>query len=198
MKVLIVNNKIRLNQQRNLTTFFESREVDSVEISHMELKGLDVAEYFAICLSGTGRRVMDLAHFYTDELDLIRTTALPVLGICGGFHLMALAYGGTLKKMAEPIYGRQDVELAPEETLFGDLSKTATFLSKHLYCLDYISPQMKVIARHKKTECVYGIKILEREQYGFQFHPERQNDGTVLLDSFLQLAKDKKACVINE
>ena len=198
MKVLIVNNKIRINQQKNLAAFFKSRDVDSVELSHMELEGVNDSEYSAICLSGTGRPVIDSERYYDSEIELIRTTSLPVLGICGGFHLMATAYGGTLRKMQVPIYGRQNVELASEEALFVDLSKTATFLSKHRYCLDDISPQIKVIARHKETKCIYGIKILDREQYGFQFHPERRNDGTILLDSFLQIAKAKKAGVASE
>jgi GMP synthase-like glutamine amidotransferase len=146
----------------------------------------------------------DLAEMY----HIIRTAELPMIGLCGGCQLIALAHGaplGPIRRLREgeddpsPDYapgyfkewGFVPVRVVQPDPLFDGLGEEPVFHEEHYWEVKESPPRFKVLA--STDECrIQVIKHVEKLVYGTQFHPERyteeQPDGRQLLVNFFKLA----------
>ena len=90
----------------------------------------------------------------------------PVLGICGGMHILCLVYNGELKKSQE--IGLNTIEF--NKDLFGMAGKTEVYELHDFYAT---SDEFDVIARSGK--CHQVIKHKTKPFYATLFHPEVRN-----------------------
>jgi GMP synthase (glutamine-hydrolysing) len=140
----------------------------------------------ALIISGCGAdwseyNETDLAEMYR----IIRAADLPILGLCGGHQLIAMAYGtplGTLLK-ADPI--------------FEGLGEEPVFVEAHYWEVKEVPPGFELLA----STDVCRIQAFRRTGalvYGTQFHPEYyylseeeetlHYDGRQFLANFFKLA----------
>lgn len=82
---------------------------------------------------------------YDDEIALIRSATMPVLGICGGMQLIGRAHGVGLAR-GEPVIGRHDVRLRERVELFQGLPRQVTLFQRHVYRLTAAPAEFDVIA----------------------------------------------------
>lgn len=130
---------------------------------------------------------------YASELELIRTTDIPFLGICAGHQLIALAYGSRIGKLSETEedvreMGFVDVEVDPDP-LFKGLEPSVSVLMAHRDEVKALPNGFRAIGH--SSMCQYAaIAHQTKPMWGVQFHPEihtpNHQDGTQILRNFLQ------------
>lgn len=146
----------------------------------------------------------DLAEMH----HIVRAAELPIIGLCGGFQLIAMAHGapiGPIRRLREgeedpgtdyyPGYfkewGFTSVRVLQSDPLFDGLGQEPVFHEEHYLEVKEFPPHFEVLA--STDECrIQAIKHTEKLIYGTQFHPERytaeQLDGRRLLRNFFRIA----------
>lgn len=102
---------------------------------------------------------------YVKELDL------PILGICLGHQVMALAYGADVGKGAYGGYAAVEIEIIDEDDILKGIGKRTTVWASHADEVGSLPPDFKKLARSRICE-VEAMKHKTKLLYGVQFHPE--------------------------
>jgi GMP synthase-like glutamine amidotransferase len=139
---------------------------------------------------------------------MLRETRTPVIGFCGGFHQIYLAFGGKCGDMRRLAAGETDtnpkycpgflkewgfckVRLLKRDPLFDGLGPEIQVLQQHMSECKQVPPQFEVLASSDVCR-VQVIKHRTRLVYGTQFHPEAYDnghpDGKRLLQNFFRVA----------
>lgn len=107
----------------------------------------------------------------------------PLLGICYGAEILALAVGGTIKKMNSIQKGQNEVSIHKENPL---CSKKMMVFESHSYEIASISDELFLIGSSNtcKNEII-GYK--NSNIFGVQFHPEMNSDGKNMIEKFCAL-----------
>jgi len=134
-----------------------------------------------------------------DEADLlkmfhiIRNAEMPVIGFCGGCHLIAMAYGAPLGPIRRLEEGEKDscedyapgyfkewgfgpVRVLKPDPLFDGLREMPRFLSAHYWEIKETPPGFELLASLDSCR-VQAIKQIGKPVYGAQFHPEAYTEG---------------------
>jgi GMP synthase (glutamine-hydrolysing) len=111
------------------------------------------------------------------ELDLIRRAherQLPIVGICLGSQLVAMALGGEVSKMDNGIeLGWHDVTFTPggrEDPLHAGLGWSLPMAHWHRFAVSKLPPDARLLARSE--HCGIQAWALGLRTYCYQFHPE--------------------------
>ncbi|MEA2476926.1 MAG: hypothetical protein QOC87_1125 [Actinomycetota bacterium] len=117
---------------------------------------------------------------------------IPVLGICYGQQLMALALGGEVARTGVAEFGKCDLTIgAPSAILFEDLPTEQTVWMSHNDAVVSPPPGFRPTAATPASP-IAAFENNERGFYGVQFHPEVAHTpwGTNVLKNFLYSACD--------
>lgn len=182
--------------------------LDCLVVHQSEVTGADLDRPMikAILIGGrskTAGRTKD-----EDFFPLIRTTKIPMIGICGGCQLIGSAFNSKTTSMRKLRPGEKDpypkyhpglfkewgflpVKVVKPDPLFVDLPETIVVREAHAYQMSVIPPEFELLA--STAECrVEAVKHRQRLLYGVQFHPEvhdaEHRDGEVVLKNFFRLA----------
>lgn len=109
--------------------------------------------------------------FYQDEINFIKRTKLPVVGICMGFELIAMAFGSRVKKLPEKVDGFEIIRLARDRAI-------KQFEAHHFGVNDVNETELEVLGRSK--DGVELIKHKRRPIVASQFHPEVEGGDITL------------------
>src|SRR4029079_14859117 len=89
--------------------------------------------------------------WYQNEMDFVRKTKKPILGICMGVEVIASAYGAPISSAGGLIYGREGVELSKTaKQLFG--LKSLSQYEAHSYLLEDVPKDFEVLATSRKND----------------------------------------------
>jgi GMP synthase-like glutamine amidotransferase len=139
----------------------------------------------------TGTELPAFTPGYEAEIRLIRSAAVPILGICGGMQLVGRAFGVGLNK-GPPVIGRTVVRLARGVELFEEMPAEVSLFQRHIYRLTAAPPGFAAIA--SSLGCpIEGIGHSSRAIYGMQAHLEFRAEGRLILRRFLRLAEGRLA-----
>ena len=139
---------------------------------------------------------------------LITDCRIPILGLCGGHQLIAMAYGGKVAAMRPLAPGEDDplphlapgfykekgfleVRVAKKDPLFQGLSDRIVVNEAHHGEIKVLPKEFELLA--SGDECgIQAMKHGRRIIYGTQFHPEnyddRHLDGKIILQNFFRIA----------
>ncbi len=116
---------------------------------------------------------------------------VPILGFCLGHEIIAVAYRGRIKKLAE-YHGKKEIITItkPEDPIFEGLGKTEVSLVKrHAYYVAEMPESFESLAT-SDTCSTEIIKHKTKPIYGFQSHPEVSGpDGMLIVRNFLKICK---------
>lgn len=152
------------------------------ELQELNLNGL--------VLSGGAPRVgseipkLGITGEYLDNLKL------PILGICVGFHFMALYYGGSAGPASAGEFGKVEVTIDKHNDLFFGLPDKFQAWESH-------NDEVKVLPAgfinlaHSETCQVQAFKHESKPLFGVQFHPEVEHTefGNEIFINFLKVCK---------
>jgi anthranilate/para-aminobenzoate synthase component II len=136
---------------------------------------LDPQDAEIIVLSGDkNSQVIDQLEenepWYRHEFELIKTTNLPVLGVCLGHQMIAAALGGTILALPELVQEVVNIKLndiGQQKLGYNNIHALET----HSYVVDEIAGTGLIELGRSKD----GLEMLyhpERKLLGVQFHPE--------------------------
>ena len=111
---------------------------------------------------------------------------LPVLGICYGMQLLAVAHGGSVTHADHREYGHADLDIMERRGLFDDVSERTSVWMSHGDHVSAAPAGWHVVARSRN--CPVAAMVLDDGRaYGIQFHPEVTHtaEGVTLLRNFL-------------
>jgi GMP synthase (glutamine-hydrolysing) len=144
---------------------FEFKSVHFSKLNQELLKNADV-----IIISGTSLRDNKFLDSL-EEFNWITDFDRPILGICGGMHILGLVYNGKIKK-------RQEIGLT--KIIFNDdfLGYQGEHLVYELHNLNVESKNYKIAASSKTS--IQAIKHKKKPFFGVQFHPEVRNKNLII------------------
>jgi len=187
MRVLLVDNHTsRIPEWKSLLSHYNFEDVGVIRVEEMKHEETD--SYDLVILTGaTGLAIPSHMDIYKEELRLIRERQKPLLGVCVGFQVIAVALGGTLQYRTESVRGVIDINVSNQDQIFGKTNKFKAFVS-HKYYVSEAPKQCVSLARS-----IYNVEAFKHESlpmYGFQFHPEvvePANDGATIFSQFIEL-----------
>jgi len=203
MRMLVVNNY--LDQAKyatamdNLCAQVQKVSEDRVERVSYEHFGPEfvqdqVGKFDAVVLSGSEAlysRPEDRLKFQK-AIEGTRLLTLPVLGICGGHQLLAMAHGENIIDMGRALRDYYEVEILVDDPLFEGLERRIMIRESHQEMVEHLPKGFLLLAKSRDTP----IEAMKHERgivYGVQFHPERHDEahpaGGVILGNFAKLVK---------
>jgi len=150
------------------------------------LDNLDVNSFDLVILSGGSVHSAFNDVVFGKEKELIRKSTVPILGICLGFEIMTLAFGGTLKELPKEHKGLEKISVTTQNPIFSGMKLFVAY-EHHHRSIDILPKDFEVLAVSGKEIAVICHKTLP--MYGFQFHPEysaEKNDGAEIFSNFLK------------
>ncbi len=119
---------------------------------------------------------------YVRELDL------PILGICLGHQVMALAYGGGVRTGAAGGYAAVEIEILDEDDILKGIGPKMKVWASHADEVSSLPPDFTRLARSGICE-VEAMKHKTKPLYGVQWHPEvsHTEKGNELFRNFFEV-----------
>jgi para-aminobenzoate synthetase len=150
-------------------------------------------DFDAIVLSpGPGRP--DRWHDFGVCSDILRSSDIPVLGICLGHQGLGRVLSGVVGSAPIPMHGRLSRVQHSGEGLFADVPQDFSVVRYHsLAVTGPLGPDGRVTA-WTEDGVVMGIEHARRPLWGVQFHPESiaSEHGHAIVDNFYKLAREHK------
>lgn len=171
MKVLLVNNDS--DTWDKLVRVAEAADYTVTAIHHSDIGTTNVHDYDLAILSGGWwyDDEVELLQTYAEELQFIKSTPIPILGICLGMQLMHVAVDQAVPLMDEPQSGDKMISVNPAgQALFGFPAEMEVF-KNHTRAVLEVDPQFDKLAVSEKGY-VEIMAHRKRPLLGVQFHPE--------------------------
>ena len=197
MKILVVNNYKEPEKARQALQNIALCTGEQPEMVEYRIAGLkDVVlqkDPDIVILTGSNFMLSkpDTRMVFRPEMDLVRETALPFLGICFGHQLMGAAYGSQVVDLGHNIREFKEVKLLGKDPLFDGLPGSIRVSESHRQALTRVPEGFRRLAE-SATSQVEAMCHQKRPTYGVQFHPERSDEkhphGRIIIQNFLRLA----------
>ncbi len=155
------------------------------DLVNLELNGL--------VLSGGAPRIeteMPKLGNTGEYLDKMKTQ-IPVLGICVGFHFMAMHFGGTAGAAKAGEFGRVEITVDEHDDLFHGIPDKFQAWESHNDEVKVLPNDFLKLA-HSDTCQVQAFKHVQKPFYGVQFHPEVEHTehGYDIFKNFLKVCEN--------
>ncbi len=217
MTVMIVNNDLRhgwkaQQSQEQLARAVENNSnEESMTINFGEVFRFTTKldDFSSIVLSGSvaslrvGEDEPRISRLFRDEIELVKRSDVPILGICYGHQLIGHSFGSRIHKLEGLIEGFQNVKILEVDPLFSNWRKgeVITVREEHV---DHLSELPKnFVALAASQFCgVEAMKHVSKPIYGVQFHPEtcfdqdtgqEYPDGWTVLKNFFSYMRHRNA-----
>ena len=130
--------------------------------------------------------------------DAIRTLAgrVPILGVCLGHQGLAEVYGGRVVRAARLMHGKTSPILHKGRGVFAGLDNPFEATRYHSLIVERESlPACLELTAWTPEGEIMGVKHMDHETWGVQFHPESvlTRPGLKLIENFLVLCRQQAA-----
>jgi len=165
--------------------------LERVGVSHKYTRFSEASEIILtncdkVILSGRRKSSREINSANSKIVRFCYDTGRPLLGICYGAEIIALTFGGSLRKMPLRVMGHATVILRQQNPLTEDKPRISVYES-HAYCVARLPADFKSLG--SSQSCEHELFLHERKNiFGTQFHPEKSGpDGVALLQNFASL-----------
>ncbi len=126
------------------------------------------------------------------SIDLIKSSTVPLLGVCLGHQAIGAAFGGNIKKAPEIFHGKLSKVKHNQENIFKGIDSPYSVVRYHSLIIekDTLPDELEITGvLEENPEIIMSIKHKQRPIYGVQFHPEsiETKFGMELIRNFLAL-----------
>jgi GMP synthase (glutamine-hydrolysing) len=162
----------------------EERVFSVIVPAETPLETIKAEKPWGVILSGGPASVLDEGSPRIDPG--ILTIGVPVLGICYGLHLIALAGGGEVEKGDHREYGHTVIRIDRESELFRETPPEQRVWMSHGDRVKRLPEGFEIVAT-SKGDIPAAFESGERRVYALQFHPEVYHTayGSEILRNFL-------------
>jgi GMP synthase-like glutamine amidotransferase len=194
VRVLAVNNYPTTERFERLRRCLE---INGAEVAVTDRRGCSASAfdgYDGVVLSGSPDMASTGAARakYSAEIEAIRETRAPVLGVCFGHQLAAIAFGSKVVKDVRPVVEFVRTEVVAADPLFGGLPKSIMLVESRHEVVESLPTGFGLIAR-SETSKIAAMKHRTLPIYGVQSHPERYTsenpEGNRLVGNFVGLLR---------
>ncbi|MBI5505622.1 MAG: glutamine-hydrolyzing GMP synthase [Deltaproteobacteria bacterium] len=158
-------------------------EIHPFSVAEDEIRAMAPA---AIILSGGPSSVYDEGA--PSPAPVIYQLGVPILGICYGMGILAVAGGGVVARADHREYGHAELEVEINDDLFAGFARgeSSTVWMSHADRLEELPPGWEVIARSTNSPLA-ALRNEAARQWAVQFHPEVVHSprGREILANFL-------------
>ena len=126
------------------------------------------------------------------SIDLIKSSTVPLLGVCLGHQAIGAAFGGNIIKAPEIFHGKLSKVKHNQENIFKGIDSPYSVVRYHSLIIekDTLPDELEITGvLEENPEIIMSIKHKQRPIYGVQFHPEsiETKFGIELIRNFLAL-----------
>ncbi len=134
-------------------------------------------------------------------LDIIRESAVPLLGVCLGNQAIAVAFGGEVAHSPSgPVHGKTSIIHHSGSGIYQGLPNPLVGGRYHSLAITRLPDELEVTARTQEG-VIMGVKHKKRPIFGLQFHPESvlTPQGLKIIENFLGMARlSRKSRISNK
>jgi len=171
-----------------LVDFLKERDVDF----DVKKPGGLIKGYGGIIASGGFLQKENRIKILRWYKDILTKSNIPFLGICLGHKILGFCHGTRLKRSHEKglidTFFHKEFPLAPGV-------RNLNVYQDHDFGLLHLPETLENCASSKGCD-IQAIRVVDKQQYGVQFHPEvtedeegRPIEGHIVLDRFLKIVK---------
>ncbi|UCH66808.1 MAG: glutamine-hydrolyzing GMP synthase [Ignavibacterium sp.] len=163
-------------REANVLSEIHPHSVDVTHLQDYNLKG--------IILSGGPMSI------YDDGAPQLNSKLLemnvPVLGICYGLQLISKNYKGKVEQAKNREYGKANLYLDSNGSLFKDIKKASTVWMSHGDHLTKVPEGFNIVGKSDHSP-ICALENESEKVYGVQFHPEvaHTDEGSKIINNFL-------------
>jgi GMP synthase (glutamine-hydrolysing) len=191
-KVLAVNNYPTRERFARLVAALEGNGADVATSDWKEVSAGKFGGFDGVVLSGSPDMMSEprVQAKFTREVDAIRDSPAPLLGVCFGHQMIAHAFGSQVVKDGEHVLRMVETRVLRDDPLFDGLPRSLMLLESRQEVVKGLPRGFMHLARSSASE-VAAMKHDGRPLYGVQSHPERYTkgspDGNTVLGNFLRI-----------
>ena len=124
--------------------------------------------------------------------ELIKSSSVPLLGVCLGHQAIGTAFGGKIIKAPEIVHGKSSNIIHESDDLFNNIETPCSVIRYHSLVVEMNSlpDELTVTATLENNKnMIMGLKHKERPIFGVQFHPESivTEHGMDMVKNFLKV-----------
>lgn len=196
MRTLIIDNYLPNSPQiENLYNVIKDITVHTVEVKDYSTihAGEDFKLHDVIILSGSQRKLEEPGIFdsYKNEVDFVKSTQKPLLAVCFGHQLLAMAFGSEVTNMGAKVEGFYMIRRIGNNEIFEGLDERFLVCESHEEMVVDLPFAFELLG--DSPNC--PIEVMKHNTlpiYSVQFHPERFDEkhpaGKSILENFFKLA----------
>lgn len=167
-----VKNKLKYR------TYTHSEQID---FSNLKVKGV-------ILSGGPGD---PFGENITTDFQVLMNLKVPIIGFCLGHEIIAVAYGGKVRKLPEKQNKMQYVVIDKKDPIFKGIGKDTYLREKHHKHVIKLPRNFEILA-HSDVCPIEVMKHKKKLIYGFQSHPEVSGkEGFQIMKNFLKMCKER-------
>lgn len=169
MKILLIDNGTK-----HLGKLKELLNGNEIHIFKLFSKYPNFNLYDLVVLSGGSQlSIISAPEIFKQEIDLIKKTTTPIIGICQGSEIIAHAFNSELIYLEHKIKGIKEIEFVNYKFKF---NKDTRVYEAHHFAIKKLGNELIELGRSRD-----GVEIFRHKNnkiYGIQFHPEMMVDET--------------------
>jgi GMP synthase (glutamine-hydrolysing) len=182
MPVLVVDNLSPFTP--DILECFGRLDIPYMYRKFFEVSDSDLERCEKVILSGRRKNSKEINAANSKIVRQCHGSGKPLLGICYGAEIIALTFGGSIRKMSAHVHGTTPVSVSGQNPLTGD-AKSISVYESHGYCVARLPANFRSFA--SSQYCEHEI-FADGKTFGTQFHPEKSgSDGLRLLQNFARL-----------
>lgn len=187
--ILIVDNaESKKHFYYKLTEYLNKNKIKFIEIVNVnqlyKIKHL-WNKIYGIILTGSDRLLSEKQCVYNLSKNIVplQMFDVPVLGICYGFQILNMIYGGKIKKMDKTCNKILKVKKVIDHPILDGLDNVFEARSYNNDNITIIAKPFNLLCKSRKMN--QGFFNDDLKLYGFQFHPESYEGTEIILDNFI-------------
>ena len=165
---------------KNLTNFLSKRDILFEKQTPQLLDLSSLKNYDCFILSGRRKNEKKTNEINSKIIKYSIRNNVKLLGICYGAEILALALGGTIRKIPLFQKGSETIKILCNNPICSD---SIQVFESHGFEISQLPDVLVALA--ESNNCQYEIiQYKKKPIFGTQFHPEMSQDGNNLIEKF--------------